>query len=75
LSLKYHLVRCPEYRRKALTAPVDVRLKALLKQKPTLHQRLEVVSNHVRTFVKNLRLAKTVNGLKRRSPTIRVVNL
>jgi len=32
-SLKYHLVWCPEYRRKILVGPVEAELKALLARK------------------------------------------
>jgi putative transposase len=70
-SLKYHLVWCPKYRRKVLTAPVDKRLKVLLNQKAeemelTLHL-LEVMPDHVHAFVEGpptLCVAEVVNGLK-----------
>jgi len=32
-SLKYHIVRCPKYRRPVLVKPVDCRLKVLLQEK------------------------------------------
>jgi len=53
--LKYHLVWCPKYRRPVLVAPVDGRLKALLRQKSeelgiTLHT-LEIRPDHVHLFV------------------------
>jgi REP element-mobilizing transposase RayT len=63
-SLKDHLVRCPEYRHKVLVASIDVRLQARLRA-GALHRRLEVMSDHLCRFVKNLRLAKIVNRAER----------
>jgi REP element-mobilizing transposase RayT len=64
-SLKYHLVRCPEYRQKVLTVPVDVRLQALLKHKDDALPAARGDVRHVRTFAKNLRLAKIVKRAER----------
>ena len=55
LSLNYHLVWCPKYRRPVLLAPVDRRLQALLQQKTaelaiTMHS-LEIMPDHVHLFV------------------------
>jgi putative transposase len=56
-SLKYHLVWCPKYRRQVLVAPVDRRLKVLLRQKAeelgiTIHS-LEIMPDHVHLFGRN----------------------
>jgi putative transposase len=55
LSLKYHLVWCPEHRRSVLVRPVDTRLKALLREVAGEHNMvihtLEVMPNHVHLFV------------------------
>lgn len=54
-SLKYHLVWCPKYRRKVLTAPVDERLKAVLGKVAERHgitiHTMEVMPDHVHLFV------------------------
>jgi putative transposase len=70
-SLKYHIVWCPKYRRSVLVKPVDVRLKALLRQKAeeldlTIHV-MEVMPDHVHLFVEGgptICVAEIVNGLK-----------
>lgn len=70
-SLKYHVVWCPKYRRPVLVKPVDVRLKAMLRQKAeelglTIHT-MEVMPDHVHLFVEGgptLCVAEIVNGLK-----------
>jgi putative transposase len=70
-SLKYHIVWCPKYRRKVLVAPIDRRLKMLLKQKAeeialTLHL-IEVMPDHVHVFIEGpptLCIAEIVNRLK-----------
>jgi putative transposase len=70
-SLKYHLVWCPKYRRQVLVAPVDRRLKVLLRQKAeelgiTIHS-LEIMPDHVHLFVEadpTLCVAEIVNRLK-----------
>ncbi len=31
-SCKYHVVWCPKYRRKVLTPPIDMRLKAIIEE-------------------------------------------
>jgi putative transposase len=70
-SLKYHVVWCPKYRRSVLVKPVDVRLKALLRQKAaelglTVHV-MEVMPDHVHLFVEGdptICVAEIVNGLK-----------
>jgi putative transposase len=70
-SLKYHVVWCPKCRRSVLVKPVDVRLKALLRQKAeelglTIHT-MEVLPDHVHLFVEagpTICVAEIVNGLK-----------
>ena len=70
-SLKYHVVWCPKYRRSVLVKPIDVRLKALLRQKAeelglTIHV-MEVMPDHVHLFVEGgstICVAEIVNGLK-----------
>ena len=70
-SLKYHVVWCPNCRRSVLVKPVDLRLKALLRQKAgelglTIHE-LEVMPDHVHLFVEGgptICVAEIVNGLK-----------
>ena len=53
--LKYHIVWCPKYRRKVLTAPVDARLKDVLYEVAVEHQfivyQMHVEPDHVRLFV------------------------
>jgi len=74
VSLKYHVVWCPKYRRSVLTAPVDTRLKALLgeiadEHGMTLHA-IEVMPDHVHLFVAadpTLCVAEVVNRLKGRT--------
>ena len=54
-SLKYHLVFCPKYRRSVLVAPIDTRLKAVLREIAEAHEMtmhaLEVMPDHVHMFV------------------------
>ncbi len=54
-SLKFHTVWCPKYRRPVLTAPVDERLKEIVREiaarrEMTLHA-LEVMPDHLHVFV------------------------
>ena len=70
-SLKYHAVWCSKYRRSVLVKPVDVRVKALLRQKAkdlglTIHT-MEVMPDHVHLFVEGdptICVAEIINGLK-----------
>ena len=71
LSLKFHLVWCPKYRRPVLTPPVDGRLKALLTKIADDHgmtrHATEVMPDHVHLFVEAdpaLCVAEIVNRLK-----------
>jgi putative transposase len=54
-ALKVHLVWCPKYRRKVLSEPVAVRLRALLAERAaaldTTIEALEVMPDHVHLFV------------------------
>ena len=54
-SLKFHAVWCPKYRRPVLTAPVDERLKEIVREiaarrEMTLHA-LKVMPDHLHLFV------------------------
>ena len=54
-SLKFHAVWCPKYRRPVLTAPVDTRLKEIVREiairrEMTVHT-LEVMPDHLHLFV------------------------
>jgi len=55
-NIGYHLIWCPKYRRGVLIGKVELRLKALLKQKAKeiglRIERLEVMPDHVHLFVK-----------------------
>jgi putative transposase len=70
-ALKYHLVRCPKYRRPVLVDAVADRLKVLLAEKAaelgmTIHA-LEVMPDHVHLFVEGdprWCVAEIVNRLK-----------
>lgn len=52
---RYHVVFCPKYRRKALTSPIDERLKTILAEQIELWGQelieLEVMSDHVHLLV------------------------
>ena len=53
-SLKYHIVWCPKYRRSVLVAPVDKRLKQLLREiadnTDMTVLAMEVMPDHVHVF-------------------------
>ncbi|SHK45576.1 IS200/IS605 family transposase [Alicyclobacillus tolerans] len=53
---KYHVVFCPEYRRKVLVEPIDARLKALLSVKATDISaeivEMEIMPDHVHLLIK-----------------------
>ena len=70
-TLMHHVAWCPKYRRSVLVKPVDVRLKALLRQKATelglTIPVMEVMPDHVHLFVEGsptICVAEIVNGLK-----------
>jgi putative transposase len=76
-SLKYHLVWCPKYRRKVLTAPIDARLKELIVDVAVEHgmivHSMEVMPDHVHLFVEadpTLAVAEIVNRFKGRSSRV-----
>jgi putative transposase len=77
VSLKFHIVWCPKYRRPVLTDSVEVRLKELLtevadKHAITIHV-MEVMPDHVHLFVEadpTLCVAEIVNRLKGRSSRV-----
>ncbi|MGW8444346.1 IS200/IS605 family transposase [Paenibacillus sp. S33] len=52
---KYHVVFCPKYRRKVLTAPIDARLKELLESKAKELNanilEMEIMPDHVHILV------------------------
>jgi putative transposase len=74
VSLTFHLVWCPKYRRPVLAPPVDGRLKALLAAIADEHgitiRAAEVMPDHVRLFVEadpTLCVAEIVNRFKGRT--------
>ena len=74
VSLTFHLVWCPKYRRPVLTPPVDGRLKALLAAIADEHgvtiRAAEVMPDHVHLFVEadpTLCVAEIVNRFKGRT--------
>jgi putative transposase len=77
VSLKFHIVWGPKYRRPVLTDSVEVRLKELLtevadKHAITIHV-MEVMPDHVHLFVEadpTLCVAEIVNRLKGRSSRV-----
>ncbi len=54
-SCQYHVIFCPKYRRKVLTAPIDTRLKELLLQIAEQYQfsilEMEVMPDHVHLLI------------------------
>jgi putative transposase len=54
-SCKYHVVWCPKYRRQVLVKPIDVRLKAIIRDIAALRRseviELEVMPDHVHLLV------------------------
>ncbi len=54
-SCKYHVVRCPKYRRRVLTSEVEERLKAILHEVAEERQaeiiELEVMPDHVHLLI------------------------
>lgn len=75
-SCKYHVIWCPKYRRKVLTAPVDLRLKEIIKEVCLKRQaellEMEVMPDHVHLLVEVdpqygiHRLIKEIKGLSSR---------
>ena len=56
-NLKYHIVWCPKYRRKVLTANIADRLRCLLYEKAELTgmkiHALEIMPDHVHMFIES----------------------
>ncbi len=76
-SLKYHIVWCPKYRRKVLTAPIDARLKEVLTETAAEHgmtiHTMEVMPDQVHLLVEagpTMAVADIVNRLKGRTSRI-----
>ena len=77
LSLKYHIVWCPKYRKKVLVGDVEIRLKNVLyataAQYGVLIEAMEVIPDHVHSFVSSdptRCVAEIVNRLKGASSRI-----
>ena len=77
ISLKYHIVWCPKYRRKVLVGDVEARLKNVLlataAQYGVLIEVMEVMPDHVHLFVSSdptRCVAEIVNRLKGASSRI-----
>ena len=74
VSLKYHVVYCPKYRRPVLVPPFDARLKEIITEVATeaemIVHALDVRPDHVHLFVEadpTLAVAEIVNRFKGRS--------